>query len=147
MKAELLNNYFTSVFTPHSSEPPPIISDTSFPDIATISVDISGVLNLLNELDISKVTGPDNIPAHFLELCAIKVASILTLVFQASIHQSSVPPDCKQANIVPIFKKRRPHSLQQLQTCIINMHTLQDCGTYYVFTHILPPLPIQHIVQ
>jgi len=46
MKAELLNNYFTSVFTPHSSEPLPIISDTSFPDIATISVDINGVLNL-----------------------------------------------------------------------------------------------------
>ena len=84
MKAELLNNYFTSVFTPHSSEPPPIISDTSFPDIATISVDISGVLNLLNELDISKVTGPDNIPAYFLKLCAIKVAPILTLIFQAS---------------------------------------------------------------
>jgi len=44
MKAELLNNYFTSVFTPHSSEPPPIISETPSPDIATISVDIN--LNL-----------------------------------------------------------------------------------------------------
>ena len=105
MKAELLNNYFTSVFTPHSSEPPPIISDTSFPNIATISVDINGVLNLLNELNISKATGPDNIPAHFLKLCAIEVAPILTLIFQPSIHQSSVPPDWKQANIVPIFKK------------------------------------------
>ena len=100
MKAKLHNNYFTSVFTPHSSESPPIISDISFPDIATISVDISGVLNLLNELDISKATGPDNIPAHILKLCAIEVAPILTFIFQASIHQSSVPPDWKQANII-----------------------------------------------
>ena len=151
MKAELLNNYFTLVFTPHSSRPPPIIPDTSFPDIATISVDINGVLNLLNEQDTSKATGPDNIPAHFLKISAIEVAPILTLIFQASIHQSSVPPDCKQANIETSkyclnIQKRRPYPLQQLHTCIINMHMLQDFRTYYVFTHILPPLTTQHIV-
>ena len=72
--------------------------------IATISVDINGVFDLLNELDISKAAGPDNIPAHFLKLCAIEVAPILTLIFQASIHQFSFSPDWKQANNVPIFK-------------------------------------------
>ena len=104
-KAQLLNNYFTSVFTPHSSETPPTISDLPFPAISTISVDANGVLNLLNELDISKAPGPDKIPAHFLKLCSIEIAAILILIFQASIHQSRVPPDWKQANIVPVFKK------------------------------------------
>jgi len=116
MKVEVLNNYFTSVFRPHSSEHPPIISDTSFADIAIISVDINGVLNLLNELDISKATGPDNISTHFLKLSAIEVVPILTIIFQTSIHQSSFPPDRKEAKYFPNIQKRRPYPLQQLQT-------------------------------
>ena len=51
--------------------------------------DANGVLNLLNELDVSKTTGPDKIPAHFLKLCSTEIAPILTLIFQASIHQST----------------------------------------------------------
>ena len=65
---KLLNNYFTSVFTPHSLESPPVTPNSPFPDILTVSVDANGVFKLLNELDISKATGPDKIPAHLLKL-------------------------------------------------------------------------------
>ena len=138
-KARLLNNYFTSVFTPHSSETPPTISDLPFPAISTISVDANGVLNLLHELDISKAPGPDKIPAHFLKLCSTEIAPILTLIFQASIHQSRVPPDWKQANIVPVFKKGdrtlcsnyRPVSL----TCICSK-ILEHIIYSHIFSHL-----------
>ena len=138
-KAQLLNNYFTSVFTPHSSEAPPTISDLPFPAIFTISVDANGVLNLLNELDISKAPGPDKIPAHFLKLCSTEIAPILILIFQASIHQSRVPPDWKQANIVPVFKKGdrtlcsnyRPVSL----TCICSK-ILEHIIYSHIFFHL-----------
>ena len=93
---------------------PPTISDSPFPDIATIFVDVNGVLNLLIELDISKAPRPDKISAHFLKLRSTEIAPILTLIFQASIHKSRVPPDWKQANIVPIFKKGDRTPLQQL---------------------------------
>ena len=77
--------------------------------------------------------------AHFLKLCAIEVAPILTLIFQASIHQSSVPPDWKQANIVPIFKKKdhtlcsnyRPVSL----TCICSK-ILEHIMHSHIFSHL-----------
>jgi len=138
-KAQLLNNYFTSVFTPHSSETPPVIPDPQFPDIASISIDVNGVRNLLNELDTSKATGPDKIPTHLLKLCATEFAPILTLIFQASIHQSRVPPDWKQANIVPIFKKGdrtlcsnyRPVSL----TCICSK-ILEHIIYTHIFSHL-----------
>ena len=52
-KAQLLNNYFTSVFISHSSESLPVTHDSPFPDIITVSVDANGVLKLLNELDVS----------------------------------------------------------------------------------------------
>jgi len=38
----------------------------------------------------------------YLKLCSVELAPILTLIFQASIHQSA---NWKQANVVPIFKK------------------------------------------
>ena len=72
LKAESQANVQNTTYTPHSSETPPTISDSPFPDIATISVDANEVLNLLNELDISKAPGPDKIPAHFLSCAALK---------------------------------------------------------------------------
>lgn len=46
------------LFTLHSSETPRTIYESLYPDISTVFVDISGVLKLLNELDVSKTTGP-----------------------------------------------------------------------------------------
>ena len=100
LKAQLLNSYFTLVFTPHSLESLTVTHDSPFPDIPTVSVDANGVLKLLNELDVSKTNGLDKIPAHLLKLCNIELAPMLTFIFQVSIQQSRVPSDW---NIVPIF--------------------------------------------
>jgi len=97
-KAQLLNYYFTSVFIYYSSETLPWLSFTWYHN--------PQVFNLLNELDISEAPGPDKIPVNFLKMCCTEIAPILTLIYQASIQQSTVPSDWKQVNIVPIFKKR-----------------------------------------
>ena len=89
MKAELLNNYFTSVFTPHSSEPPPIISDTSFPDITTISVQIS----------MESSTYP------FSETMCYWSGSYFDTYISSTYPSIQYSTWLKQANIVPIFKK------------------------------------------
>ena len=80
-----------------------------------------------------------SLPILSLKLWAIEAAPILTLIFQASIHQSSVPPDWKQANIVPIFKKKdhtlcsnyRPVSL----TCICSK-ILEHIICSHIFPHL-----------
>jgi len=59
----------------------------------------------MQELDASKAPGPDGMPARFLKLFNAELAPMLTFTFQASMHQSLVPMDWKQANIVPIFKR------------------------------------------
>jgi hypothetical protein len=33
------------------------------------------------------------------------IAPMLTTLFQASINQGTIPPEWKEANVVPIFKK------------------------------------------
>ena len=56
------------------------LDDTSIPDT---SVDVNGVVKLMQEQDASKAPGPDGMPAHFLKLLNPKLTSILTFIFQA----------------------------------------------------------------
>ena len=53
-----------------------------------------------------KATGPDNIPAHFLNKVAREIAPALTVTFQASLNQGTLPCIWKTAAVVPVFKKR-----------------------------------------
>ena len=103
-KAETLNNYFTSVFTPVASQVLPEIHEEMKPDINPILVETNGVLELLQSLNIHKACGPDEIPAHLLKE-AKEIAPSLSFIFQASLQQCTVPLDWKRANIVSLFKK------------------------------------------
>ena len=65
-KAKVLNDYFTPVFTPVLSAPPPM--DGPFlPDINPIQIDPDGIVELLKNLKTHKATGPNKIPAYLLK--------------------------------------------------------------------------------
>ena len=66
-----------------------------------IVITISGVLKLLQNLKPNKASGPDNIPAKFLKENAEELAPALTSLFQASLHQSKIPDDWRQARVAP----------------------------------------------
>ena len=59
----------------------------------------------LQNLMPNKTKGPDQLPPLFLKIFAIKLAPILTNIFQSSIEQGSLPRQWKEANICAIFKK------------------------------------------
>ena len=87
-KAQLLNKYFTSVFTPSTSATFPPLNEPLLPDIISLNFDTRGVLTLLQNLQANKASGPDQIPARLLKEFSEELAPSLTLLFQASIHQS-----------------------------------------------------------
>ena len=102
-KAQVLNEYFSSVFTPVSAEDLPEIHEQPKPDINPILVEFNGVLELLKTLDVHKASGPDGIPAHLLKEASGEIAPSLTFIFQASMQQCVPPIDWKEANVVPLF--------------------------------------------
>ena len=104
-KAQLLNKYFTSVFTSSTAATFPPLNEPPLPDITTLSIDTRGVLTLLQNLQVHKASGPDEIPARLLKEFSEEFATLLTFLFQTSIQQSLVPLDWKHANIMPTFKK------------------------------------------
>ena len=70
-----------------------------------ITVDPKGVLKLLNVLNIHKAPGPDGLSARVLKECSSEIAPILTLIYNESLAQGTVPDDWRQANVAPVFKK------------------------------------------
>ena len=63
------------------------------------------VLNILQNLDVNKSAGIDNIAAIFLRDGAEILASPLAQLCNLSIATSSFPDDCKTAKIIPLYKK------------------------------------------
>ena len=105
VKASILNEQFSSVFTEEDLTSTPSMSGNPFPSVPTFLVDNKGVHKLLLDLNPHKAQGPDNIPTRFLKEFATEISPALTLVFQASLQQGMVPDDWKQAFVTPVFKK------------------------------------------
>ena len=70
-----------------------------------ITINEAGVRKLLQNIKPHKAAGPDNIPARILREAANNLAPAMTILFQASIDQGTLPDDWKTANVAPIFKK------------------------------------------
>ena len=128
-KADLLNNDFYSVF---SQQIPMRLSalckyfTNLFPNQENDMPVIQVIERLLQAFSISKAAGPDDIRRRVLKELSSELARIFTLLFQASLHQQSLPNIWKHTNVNPIYKKSdktnpsnyRPVSL----TCISCKH-------------------------
>ena len=102
------------------------MSESRFPDIHTFNVDQAGVLKLMQGLNPYKAEGPDHILTRFLKEFAGQLSPAMTLIFQASLQQGEVPDDWKQANVAPIFKKKRPQYCSKLQDRFTDISVQQD---------------------
>jgi len=87
------------------STPTVTLEENTFPQIPPINITTDGVLQLLQELDPHKASGPDGIPSKFLRKTSVSIAPSLTLINQASLHQGELPSDWKKAYVTPVYKK------------------------------------------
>ena len=102
-KANICNRQFQSAFTRNAEIPSKITSP--FTPMGEITVDPNGVIKLLNNLKIHKASGPDGLNARVLKECSSEIAPILTLIYNETLAQGTVPDYWRQANVAPIFKK------------------------------------------
>ena len=106
----MLNRQFISVFSNDDAITPTMLSTRS-PNMPEITVTINGVTKLLEKL--SKASGPDMVSARFLKEVATEISPALTLLFNASILQSIIPTDWKEALINPIYKKENDRGIAE----------------------------------
>lgn len=99
--ADVLNEYFHSVFSPPDSDIPSF-GDSLF-DHNFISVE--GVFSLLLNLKEKSSGGPDNIPNAFLRRYAEPVSHILAAIFRSCLKMAIIPDDWRIARVVAVHKK------------------------------------------
>ena len=105
-KSNMLNEYFSECWN-HSAPP---LSEPSNDHLVTYSssdellCSTSEVVQLIQELDVSKAIGPDGVSARMLKATASSIAPSLTKLFNISISNGQFPTPWKVAHVVPIPK-------------------------------------------
>ena len=138
-KANVLAKYFSSVFTNEDTAIVPVLEGDPLPEISHIHIHADGVTQLLPNLKVHKAAGLDNIPSYFLKEVANEIVPALSLIFQASLNQGTLPDIWKFALVVPMYKKgnkKDPGNYYPVSlTCIcskIMEHIIYSC----LFDHL-----------
>ena len=105
-KAEVLNNYFSSVFTHENLDLIPVFNDLYHGEpLDNFDITTDQVYQRLRELKSNKSPGPDGLHPRILKGAASAICVPLTIIFKKSICTAIIPDDWKTANVVPIYKK------------------------------------------
>lgn len=102
-KANVLNQYFASVFT---------IDDHQLPPFEALTLDILSNINITPELVYAaifklrdnKSSGPDHIPSKFICKLADVLCEPLSILFKKSFADGKFPEVWRLANVTPIYK-------------------------------------------
>ncbi|GAB0207214.1 mitochondrial enolase superfamily member 1 [Grus japonensis] len=142
-KAEVLNDFFASVFTGKgSSHAAQVTEGRDWENAEPPTVGEDQVREYLRNLKVHKSMGPDETHPRVLRELADEVARPLSIIFEKSWQSSEVPPDWKRGNITPIFKKGtkrktqgtigRQHGFTKGKSCLTNLVAFYDGVTALV---------------
>ena len=109
-KAQLLNDFFSSVFTRENMisipEPARIFEGT---ELVSITITDDMVKGRLERLKPTSSPGPDDIHPRILKETAASLSGPLADIFRKSLLEGQLPKDWKTASVIPIYKKGDKH--------------------------------------
>jgi hypothetical protein len=112
-KAEEFANFFTEMTTLDTANAPalPEVPPTEH-TLSAIRIPHQTVLQILQNLNPSKASGPDTVSPRMLKETSKSIAPSLTRIFNYSLATSKFPDDWKVANITPLHKKNDKQKIQ-----------------------------------
>ena len=108
---------------------------------------MEGFEKLLNNFNIYRASGPDEIPNIILKTCSKELSPALANIFQQSLDTGTLPNDWRNANISPIFSNGNKdmasnyHPISLTSVCcktsehIICMHMLNHLAKTSSYPH------------
>jgi len=127
LNADLLNKYFSSVFTKENMQsiPSPLQTFNANSDqiLDKLSITEEIVFVKLSKINVNKSQGPDQIHGKLLYELRSELMKPLTKLYKLSIESGVVPQDWRDANVAPLHKKgsrKKPENYRPVSlTCII----------------------------
>ena len=105
-KADILNRYFTSVFTREDTvHIPPMSKRLESGSLTEIVITPDLVEKKLSKLKVCKSAGPDGFHPRILNELSSSIKEPLWMIFQKSLLEGRLPEVWKNAHITPIHKK------------------------------------------
>ena len=150
-KAELFNSYFSSVFQPSTTNQDTNSRNSRLPtdsQLSEITLDVEEVVNSLLNLNVSKASGPDGIPARLLKECSHQIAPSLCTLYNHSLRSGHIPSEWKSADVTPVHKKNSKEpaaNYRPISLLPIISKTLERCIYWRFYDHVVNLIsPSQH---
>ena len=90
-KAEILNNYFASVFADEGSEVLPNFEERNFSEtLSNFEINTVMISKAIDKLKASKSQGPDNIHPKFIKECKKSLLKPLEIIFKKSLETGQI---------------------------------------------------------
>jgi hypothetical protein len=104
--AEVLNSYFSSVFTDEGDDPVPEAEQCrTTSKLEQIAASEVLVRKKIKDLKPAAAPGPDGMGSLLLKELVDQVTGPLTKIYNKSLTTGDVPEDWRRANVTPIYKK------------------------------------------
>ena len=111
-KADIFNQFFAkqcSVIETNSILPPETFL-TNF-RLDTVHFDEAKILTLIDELELCKAHGWDEISVKMIKICGNSLVKPLIKIFEFSLDSNIFPEMWKKANVVPVYKNKGDKSV------------------------------------
>ena len=108
-KANILNSFFASVFVHEDDKPTPSFKTNYTSTLNNINITTEDMLKRLNQLKVTKSSGPDGIHPKILFENSDQLAYPFKLLFDLTLSSGKIPKKWKTAEVKPIFKKGDKH--------------------------------------
>ncbi|VDI14276.1 Hypothetical predicted protein [Mytilus galloprovincialis] len=124
-KAEILSEYFASVFTQEPDGEIPVPNSINIAnELTELKINKDMIMKHLKKLKIDKSPGPDKLHPRLLRETMESIAEPLSLIFNQSLNEKTVPKEWKNALVSAIFKKGKQIASKKLPPSESNISCL-----------------------
>ena len=109
--------------------------------LSTVTFSDKDIGKIIQNLDLNKARGHNNISIHKLQICDDSICVLLEIIFKQALLTSVFPSEWKKRNIVSIHKKRDNQNTKNYRT----FFSLPICGKIFEilkFNKMFPYSPL-----
>ena len=104
-KAEVLNDFFSSVFSQEDLTSMPIPEAKKMESfLEQIQISEEDIMKRLHKLKTNKSAGPDSMHPRLLKELSNELTKPLALLFKKSLQEALIPQQWKKSHVSPLYK-------------------------------------------